>query len=176
MDTLIICASVVGLALWLTYLIKSVQRSPQQTTDEQARLAEAVARTVREDIGKETERLRAAQSQQAAELRKELTDGLRESRTEIMGSLAETRRESAKSVADFSAETAEQTKELQKNVEKSLENMRADNERRLNEMREVVGEKLQKTLEARLGESFRQVSERLDAVTKHMAEVQQIQG
>ena len=176
MDTLIICATVVGLALWLTYQIKSAQRSPQQTTDEQARLAEAVARTVREDIGKETERLRAAQSQQAAELRKELTDGLRESRTEIMGSLAETRRESAKSVADFSAETAEKTKELQKNVEKSLEIMRADNERRLNEMREVVGEKLQKTLEARLGESFRQVSERLDAVTKHMAEVQQIQG
>jgi len=67
-----------------------------------------VARTVREDIGKETDRLRSAQSQQAAELRKELTDGLRESRTEIMGSLADTRREFAKSVADFSAETADE--------------------------------------------------------------------
>ena len=176
MDTFIICAGFIGLAIWTAYLIKSGQRSAQQTSDEQSRLAEAVARTVREDIGKETDRLRSAQSQQAAELRKELTDGLRESRTEIMGSLADTRRESAKSVADFSAETAEKTKELQKNVQQALEDMRADNERRLNEMREVVGEKLQKTLEARLGESFRQVSERLDAVTKHMAEVQQIQG
>ena len=121
MDTLIICAAAIGLALWTTYLIKSSQRSASQTSDDQARLAEAVARTVREDIGKETERLRSAQSQQAVELRKELTDGLRESRTEIMGSLADTRRESAKSVADFSAETAEKTKELQKNVETALE-------------------------------------------------------
>lgn len=174
MDTLIICAVVVASATVLGFVLSRLNRNLGPSPEELAREAEAIARVVREDISKETERLRSAQSQQATELRKELTDGLRESRTEIVSALAESRKESAKSVADFSAETALKTAELQKNVEKALEHMRADNERRLNEMREVVGEKLQKTLEARLGESFRQVSERLEAVSKGLGEVQQI--
>ncbi len=176
MDTFIICAVVIGSAIGLGFFLRAIVRPAGVSTEEQSRLAELVARTVRDDIGKETERLRSAQGQQANDLRKELTEGLRDARQEIVGSLAESRRESSKSVADFSAENAKKTELLQANVEKALEQMRIDNERRLNEMREVVGEKLQKTLETRLGESFRQVSERLDAVTKHMAEVQQIQG
>ena len=172
METIITClvvvCSVIGLGVFLH------QRNPGTSPEDSARAAELIARVVRDDISKETERLRAAQAQQASELRKELTDGLRDSRVEVVAALAESRKESAKSVADFSAATALKTVELQKNVEKALELMRADNERRLNEMREVVGEKLQKTLEARLGESFKQVSDRLDTVSKGLVEVQQI--
>jgi DNA recombination protein RmuC len=174
MDTFIICAvtvlSIAGLAFFLRNSAGSTAVSPE----EQTRLANLIAHTVRDDIAKETDRLRNAQAQQAGEIRKDLTDGLRESRLEIVASLTESRRDSAKSVADFSAENAKKTELLQLNMEKSLEAMRADNEKRLNEMREVVGEKLQKTLEARLGESFKQVSERLEAVSKGLGEVQQI--
>ena len=172
METIITCLVVVCSAIGLGVFLH--QRNPGTSPEESARAAELIARVVRDDISKETERLRAAQAQQASELRKELTDGLRESRVEVVAALAESRKESAKSVADFSAATALKTVELQKNVEKALELMRADNERRLNEMREVVGEKLQKTLEARLGESFKQVSDRLDTVSKGLVEVQQI--
>lgn len=172
METIITCLVVVCSAIGLGIFLR--QRNPGTSPEDSARAAELIARVVRDDISKETERLRAAQAQQASELRKELTDGLRESRVEVVTALAESRKESAKSVADFSAETALKTTELQKNVEKALELMRADNERRLNEMREVVGEKLQKTLETRLGESFKQVSDRLDTVSKGLVEVQQI--
>ncbi len=172
METIITCLVVVCSAIGLGIFLH--QRNPGTSPEDSARAAELIARVVRDDISKETERLRAAQAQQASELRKELTDGLRDSRVEVVAALAESRKESAKSVADFSAATALKTVELQKNVEKALELMRADNERRLNEMREVVGEKLQKTLEARLGESFKQVSDRLDTVSKGLVEVQQI--
>lgn len=174
MDTFLICLVVVCSTAALGYFLSKKNQAQGPTPEESAHTAELIARVVRDDISKETERLRAAQSQQASELRKELTDGLRESRLEVVAALSASSKESAKAVADFSAETALKTTELQKNVEKALELMRADNERRLNEMREVVGEKLQKTLEARLGESFKQVSERLEAVSKGLGEVQQI--
>jgi len=174
MDTFVICTVVIICAAALGFLLRSSAPGGSVSPEEQARLAELVARTVRDDIAKETDRLRSAQAQQANDIRKELTDGLRDSRQEIVASLSESRKESVKSVADFSAENAKKTELLQANVEKALEAMRSDNEKRLNEMREVVGEKLQKTLEARLGESFKQVSERLEAVSKGLGEVQQI--
>src|SRR3954463_2748327 len=50
--------------------------------------------------------------------------------------------------------------------------MNESNEKRLEQMRHTVDEKLQGTLEARLGESFRQVSERLEQVHKGLGEMQ----
>ena len=44
--------------------------------------------------------------------------------------------------------------------------MKQGNEQKLEQMGITVDEKLQKTLEARLGESFKLVSERLEAVHK----------
>src|SRR3954463_13168185 len=50
--------------------------------------------------------------------------------------------------------------------------MNESNERRLEQMRQTVDEKLQGTLEARLGESFKQVSERLELVHRGLGEMQ----
>src|SRR5262245_38452666 len=47
-----------------------------------------------------------------------------------------------------------------------------DNASKLDQMRQTVDEKLQSTLESRLGESFRQVSERLEQVYKGLGEMQ----
>lgn len=136
--------------------------------------AGALAEQVRKDLERETERLRSAQSTAAGELRRELADGLRDARLEIKSELATNRSESAKALEGFGAQTRKGAEEATAKVERALEAIRADNERRLAEMRQVVEEKLQKTLEARLGESFRMVSDRLDAVGKGLAEVQQI--
>lgn len=136
--------------------------------------ASALAEQVRKDLERETERLRSAQSAASAEIRKELADGLRDARLEIRTELAANRAESAKALEGFGSQVRKGTEESTSKVEKSLESIRADNERRLAEMRQVVEEKLQKTLETRLGESFRLVSERLEAVSKGLAEVQQI--
>ncbi len=65
-------------------------------------------------------------------------------------------------------------KEVEKTIEKHLKLIQEDNTRQLTEMRKTVDEKLQTTLEKRLGESFKQVSERLEQVHKGLGEMQAI--
>ncbi|KAF0136296.1 MAG: hypothetical protein FD153_1947, partial [Rhodospirillaceae bacterium] len=61
---------------------------------------------------------------------------------------------------------------LRKGIEERLDAIRIENTQKLEQMRHVVDEKLQGTLERRLGESFRMVSERLEQVHKGLGEMQ----
>lgn len=54
----------------------------------------------------------------------------------------------------------------------NLDQLRKDNEAKLEQMRVTVDEKLQGTLETRLGESFKLVSDRLELVHKGLGEMQ----
>jgi len=53
-----------------------------------------------------------------------------------------------------------------------MEAMQKGNEKKLDEMRQTVDEKLHKTLETRLGESFKIISDRLELVQKNLGEMQ----
>ena len=64
-----------------------------------------------------------------------------------------------------------QTKHLD-TVSKNIENLKEGNEKKLDQMREIVDEKLQTTLEKRIGESFKLVSERLEAVQLGLGQMQ----
>jgi DNA recombination protein RmuC len=57
-------------------------------------------------------------------------------------------------------------------LNQQLEQLSVKNEAKLDEMRRTVDEKLQTTLETRLGESFKQVAERLEQVHKGLGEMQ----
>ena len=61
---------------------------------------------------------------------------------------------------------------LRRTLEERLDLLRADNAQKLEQMRATVDEKLQATLEQRLGASFKQVSERLEQVHKGLGEMQ----
>ncbi|MDR2016607.1 MAG: DNA recombination protein RmuC [Burkholderiales bacterium] len=61
---------------------------------------------------------------------------------------------------------------LRKALEQRLDVMRLDNAQKLDQMRATVDEKLQTTLETRLGESFKQVADRLEQVYKGLGEMQ----
>ncbi len=65
-------------------------------------------------------------------------------------------------------------KHLQETVDGRLQELRSSNERKLDQMREVVDEKLQSTLEKRLGESFKLVGDRLEAVQKGLGEMRSL--
>jgi DNA recombination protein RmuC len=65
-----------------------------------------------------------------------------------------------------------QVQALKTTVDDRLRAMQDDNAAKLDQMRQTVDEKLQSTLESRLGESFRQVSERLEQVYKGLGEMQ----
>ena len=62
--------------------------------------------------------------------------------------------------------------EVRAAVEAKLTQIQADNSARLEQMRATVDEKLSATLEQRLGESFKQVAERLEQVHKGLGEMQ----
>ncbi len=64
-----------------------------------------------------------------------------------------------------------ETQELKATVDARLATIQFENEKKLDQMRQTVDEKLQGTLEARLGESFRQVSERLEQVYSGLGEM-----
>ncbi|MBN2707222.1 MAG: DNA recombination protein RmuC, partial [Deltaproteobacteria bacterium] len=63
---------------------------------------------------------------------------------------------------------------LRETVARQLQGLQENNEKKLEEMRRTVDEKLQNTLEKRLGESFRLVSERLEAVQRGLGDMRNL--
>ncbi|MEA4924727.1 MAG: DNA recombination protein RmuC [Syntrophomonadaceae bacterium] len=61
---------------------------------------------------------------------------------------------------------------LRQTVEDKLKELQQDNNQKLEQMRQTVDEKLHATLEKRLGESFKLVSDRLEMVHKGLGEMQ----
>lgn len=74
----------------------------------------------------------------------------------------------------FTTQNEQQLAGIRTTVETRLSALQEDNGKRLEEMRMTVDEKLQKTLETRLGQSFRLVSERLEQVYKGLGEMQNL--
>ena len=72
----------------------------------------------------------------------------------------------------MTAADAQRQEKLRETLSASLEQLRRENEAKLEQMRATVDEKLQGTLEKRLGESFQIVSDRLELVHKGLSEMQ----
>ena len=72
------------------------------------------------------------------------------------------------------ASTDQRHAEMRATVEQRLRELQSDNEKKLEQMRLTVDEKLHATLEQRLGESFRQVAERLEQVHTGLGEMRSL--
>lgn len=72
----------------------------------------------------------------------------------------------------LSESNARRLAEVRTTMETQLAQLQQTNTAKLDEMRKTVDEKLQSTLEARLGESFKQVADRLEQVHKGLGEMQ----
>ncbi len=75
-------------------------------------------------------------------------------------------------VADLATNVQRNLGEVRTTLEGRLQSLQQGNEAKLEQMRATVEEKLQTTLEARLGESFRRVSEQLEQVHRGLGEMQ----
>lgn len=82
------------------------------------------------------------------------------------------REEGAAALKRFGDALGERFTEVRATVETRLRELQDDNTKKLEEMRRTVDEKLQTTLEQRLGESFKLVSERLESVHRGLGEMQ----
>ena len=74
----------------------------------------------------------------------------------------------------LSESNARRIAEVRATLEAQLAILQQTNTAKLDEMRRTVDEKLQTTLEARLGESFKQVADRLEQVHKGLGEMQSL--
>lgn len=127
---------------------------------------------VRKDL---TEALGSTEQRLKSDLalnRKELAEALKgvgDSLDRRMMSLGNMQRTSLEQVSKSNDEKLERVRMV---VENRLQLMQKDNNEKLEVMRATVDEKLHATLEKRLGESFKMVSDRLEAVHKGLGEMQ----
>jgi len=142
-----------------------------------SRASESTGGSIREDL-----RMGREEAQKGSrEFREEVSAGLRSANETMsttlasLGTLQQTQLEGM----------TKQLKEVTESNQNSLDRMRATldarvrelqegNEKKLDEMRKTVDEKLHDTLEKRLGESFKLVSERLEAVQRGLGEMQSL--
>ena len=75
-------------------------------------------------------------------------------------------------LTSLSETNARRMAEVRQTLEAQLAQLQTSNAAKLDEMRATVDEKLQTTLQARLGESFKQVADRLEQVHKGLGEMQ----
>lgn len=120
-----------------------------------------------------------ANEQALAGIRKTLEDRLgqaqldaRQGRTEQADSLKAFGEQLTNSLHNLSQRNAEGMETLRQTLETKLAAIQTDNSQKLEQMRLTVDEKLHNTLEQRLGESFKLVSERLEQVHKGLGEMQ----
>lgn len=135
----------------------------------------------RQEKGMHDEFLRSREeaSRSAAAARQELTasvtnmaDSLLLRMSEIAGMQKHQLDIFASQLKDMAERTDSRLDNMRARIDERLQLIQEDNAKQLEMMRLTVDEKLHDTLEKRLGESFRQVSERLELVQRGLGEMQ----
>ena len=138
-----------------------------------------------EDAGKEVRdelRMGREEARNAGkELREEVSAGLKStnetlsSTLESMGQVQQVQLEAmTKQLKELTDSNQGALDRIRTTFDSRVKELQEGNEKKLEEMRKTVDEKLHDTLEKRLGESFKLVSDRLDAVHKGLGEMQNL--
>jgi len=179
-------ASVIGagfvVLVWLKLRVTGGQQA-EAKLDQIIATQERFERTQRAEQLESQRQLRTELAESSRALRVEIAQADAEFRSAVARDAAAGRSESAESLARFATSFTAQWQsliqtndqrmgELRAAIEQRLLALQTDNAGKLDEMRRTVDEKLHATLELRLGESFKQVSERLEAVQRGLGEMQ----
>jgi DNA recombination protein RmuC len=113
--------------------------------------------------------------------REESASGAKAQRDELGSTLKNVSDSTLKSLTEISGmlrvqidQVTNQARRLTDNVDSRLKELREENTQQIEKMRATVDEKLHSTLEKRLGESFKLVSERLEQVHHGLGAMQQL--
>ena len=103
--------------------------------------------------------------------RKETAEAAQALREEVANAQKASNDSMVKVISALTANNEQKLEKLRETLDTQIRQLQESNEKKLDQMRETVDEKLQTTLEKRLGESFKLVSERLEAVQKGLGEM-----
>ncbi len=171
--------AVLALASFVVLLWLALRRADPGPFDRLEReLREEVARqgqSTRSDLGTFQQML-LAQSGDVARTQNEQIDSFRIQLASTQAALAQqaqaAREAQEGALRRFGQTQTEQLQLLGEATERRLTLLQEGNEKKLDQMRATVDEKLHATLEQRLGESFKQVAERLEQVHRGLGEMQ----
>ncbi|HZI84458.1 MAG TPA: DNA recombination protein RmuC [Casimicrobiaceae bacterium] len=128
---------------------------------------ERLERDLRADLAQ----ARSENAQAASTARGELSANLTNFTQALQNQLATNAGVQNERLATLTRSNEQSLEAVRTSVEQRLEALRTDNAQKLELMRATVDERLQATLEQRLGESFKLVSDRLDQVHKGLGEM-----
>lgn len=141
------------------------------------KVSQGVGREVRDELRTSREEARNA----GRELREEVSNGLKSTNEvlaktlEGLGKLQQTQLEGmTKQLTELINSNQAALDRVRLTFDSRVKELQEGNEKKLDEMRKTVDEKLHDTLEKRLGESFKLVSERLEAVHQGLGEMQHL--
>ena len=158
----------------LEQALRDEQRSGRAELRQQLDSLSGQQETRIDGFGRNLADLTARTDQRLDLLREALIDDARKARAEG----AELQQRSSDAIGQRLSELTQRNEqrigEMRATLEQKLRELQADNAAKLEQMRATVDEKLQTTLEARLGESFKLVSERLEQVQRGLGEMQQL--
>jgi DNA recombination protein RmuC len=130
-------------------------------------------------VGARLKEIQADSTNSAKEMREEVKGSLKDFNDSVLKGMNGMAESQQNQMDSFSSQLGKLTDsneqkldDLKRAVEGKLDAIQEDNARQLDQMRATVDEKLQGTLEKRLGESFKQVSDRLEQVYKGLGEMQ----
>ena len=142
-----------------------------------AKVSAGFGREVRDELRISREEARSA----GRELREEVSGGLKSTNEvlamtlEGLGKLQQTQLEGmTKQLTELINSNQSALDRVRLTFDTRVKELQEGNEKKLDEMRKTVDEKLHDTLEKRLGESFKVVSERLEAVHQGLGEMQHL--
>jgi DNA recombination protein RmuC len=160
----LLLVGVANVALVVTLLMRLGARGREETN-------------LREDLREGREEA----SRAARESREELAQALASANTTlstnlgVLGDVQRTQLEGLnKQLKELSESNAQSLDRIRTTFDGRVKELQDSNEKKLDEMRKTVDEKLHDTLEKRLGESFKLVSERLEAVQRGLGEMQHL--
>lgn len=119
-------------------------------------------------------KLNEANAQQLESMRQAITTQAQAGREEQSAALKRFGDTLNQTLSSLTESNAQRMSEVRATLEAKIKDLQTDNGARLEEMRKTVDEKLHATLEQRLGESFKLVSDRLDKVHQGLGEMQQL--
>jgi DNA recombination protein RmuC len=132
------------------------------------------AQATRQELGASLAQYHAASVQQLEGMRQQVHLAGSSGREEQAVALKRFADSMGQTLSTLTESNAQRMLEVRATLESKIRDLQQDNGARLEEMRKTVDEKLHATLETRLTESFRQVSERLEKVHQGLGEMQQL--
>jgi len=163
--------------------LADIMEGNEKKLEEMKETTDSSLKASREELSESLKIFEEKSSVKIDALTKTTKEGLEKTQDSVEKKLADIQRGNEKKLEEMKETTDSSLKFSRDGITVSLkafedkfsakmEALQKGNEKKLDEMRQTVDEKLHKTLETRLGESFKIISDRLELVQKNLGEMQ----